>query len=76
MLLLAELRRLWRRGSLILIDELELHLHDAWQGKLLDILSAMQAELGGQVIITTQSHSLFEMAPLGTRAILGRERLR
>ena len=75
LLLLAELRRRWRPGSLILVDELELHLHDAWQGKLLDILTAMQAELGGQVIITTQSHSMFEMAALGTRAVLGRERL-
>ncbi len=74
--LLAELRRRWRPGSLVLIDELELHLHDAWQGKLLDILAAMQKELGGQVIVTTQSHSLFEMAPLGTRALLGREHLR
>ncbi len=76
LLLLAELRRLWRPGSLILIDELELHLHDAWQGKLLDIVCNMQAELGGQVIITTQSHSMFEMADLGTRVLLGREGLR
>ena len=72
LLLLSELRRLWRPGSLILIDELELHLHDAWQGKLLDILTEMQAELRGQVIITTQSHALFQMAKLGTRHILGR----
>ena len=76
LLLLAELRRRWRPGSLVLIDELELHLHDAWQGKLLEILTAMQAELGGQVIITTQSHSLFEMAPLGTGVLLGRDRLK
>jgi len=76
LLLLAELRRLWRPGSLILIDELELHLHDAWQGKLLDVVCSMQAELGGQVIITTQSHSMFEMADLGTRVLLGREGLR
>jgi predicted ATPase len=76
LLLLAELRRFWRPGSLVLIDELELHLHDAWQGKLYDVLKAMQVELGGQVIITTQSHSLFEMADLGTRALLGRGSLR
>ncbi len=75
-LILAELRRRWREGSLILIDELELHLHDAWQGRLLDVLQAMQKEFGGQVIVATQSHSLFEMAPLGTRVLLGRERLR
>jgi ABC-type transport system involved in cytochrome c biogenesis ATPase subunit len=76
LLLFAELRRLWRPGSLVLIDELELHLHDAWQGKLYEIVMAMQKELGGQVIITTQSHALFEMATLGTRALLGREGLR
>ena len=76
LLLLAELRRRWRPGSLVLIDELELHLHDAWQARFLDILRAMQGELGGQVIVTTQSHSMFEMAGLGTRALLGRERLR
>lgn len=75
-LLLAELRRYWKPGSLILIDELELHLHDAWQGKLYDVIKSMQVELGGQVIITTQSHSLFEMADLGTRALLGRGSLR
>lgn len=72
LLLLAELRRTWRPGSLVLIDELELHLHDAWQGRLYDVIRAMQTELGGQVIITTQSHSLFEMAELGTRALIGR----
>jgi predicted ATPase len=76
LLLLAELRRFWKPGSLIPIDELELHLHDAWQGKLYDVIKSMQAELGGQVIITTQSHSLFEMADLGTRALLGRGSLR
>ncbi len=76
LLLLAELRRHWRPGSLILIDELELHLHDAWQGQLYEILIAMQKELGGQVIITTQSQSLFEMATPGTRCLLGRGGMR
>lgn len=70
--LLAELRRLWRPGSLVLIDELELHLHDAWQGSIYESLISMQKELGGQVLITTQSHSLFEMAKLGTRVLLDR----
>lgn len=75
-LLLAELRRSWRRGSLILIDEPELHLHDAWQGRLYESILGMQRELGGQVILTTQSHSLFAMAEQGTRALLGRSPLR
>jgi hypothetical protein len=72
LLLLTELRRLWRPGSLVLIDELELHLHDAWQGRIYDSIKAMQGELGGQVIVTTQSHALFEMAELGTRMLIGR----
>lgn len=76
LLLLAELRRLWRPGSLVLIDEPELHLHDRWQARLLDVLVGMQQELGGQVIMATQSQSLFEMAGLGTRVLLGRDRLR
>jgi ABC-type transport system involved in cytochrome c biogenesis ATPase subunit len=75
LLLLAELRRVWRPGSLVMIDELELHLHDKWQSRLLDVLRDMQCELGGQVLITTQSHSLFEMAGLGTRVLLGRRSL-
>lgn len=76
LLLLAELRRVWRPGSLIMIDELELHLHDKWQALLLGVLREMLTELGGQVIITTQSHSLFEMAGLGTRLLIGRKGLK
>jgi predicted ATP-binding protein involved in virulence len=60
---------------LVLIDELELHLHDAWQGRLYEAICAMQRELGGQVLLATQSHSLFEMAAPGTRALLGRASL-
>ena len=76
LLLLAELRRRWKPGSLVLIDELELHLHDAWQGRMLDILTQMQRELGGQLVITTQSHSMFEMSALETGLLLGRRPLR
>jgi predicted ATPase len=75
LLILTELQRLWRPGSLVLIDELELHLHDAWQGRLYEAICAMQRELGGQVLLATQSHSLFEMAAPGTRALLGRASL-
>ena len=76
LLLLAELRRVWRPGSLVMIDELELHLHDKWQALLLGVLREMLAELGGQLIVTTQSHSLFEMAGLGTRLLIGRKGLK
>jgi predicted ATPase len=73
--LMAELHRLWRPGSLVLIDEPELHLHPAWQTKLLTRLEELQAERGGQVILATQSAHLFRIAKPGTTVLLGREAL-
>ena len=73
LLLLAELRRHWRPGSLVLIDEPELHLHDALQARLYDRLLALQRERGGQVWLATQSGYLFEIAEPNTRVILRRK---
>ena len=73
LLLLAELRRHWRPGSLVLIDEPELHLHDALQARLYDRLVALQRERGGQVWLATQSGYLFEVAEPNTRLILRRK---
>lgn len=73
LLLLAELRRHWRPGSLVLIDEPELHLHDALQARLYDRLLALQKERGGQVWLATQSGYLFEVAEPNTRLILKRK---
>lgn len=73
LLLLAELRRHWRPGSLVLIDEPELHLHDALQARLYDRLLALQRERGGQVWLATQSGYLFENSEPNTRVILKRK---
>lgn len=72
LVLSAELLLRWRPGSLILIDEPELHLHTHWQAKLLTLLQRFQAQRGGQVILTTQSSDLFQFAPEGSSLILGR----
>ena len=69
--LAGELLRRWRPGSLILIDEPELHLHEAWQTKLWGMLTQWQREHGGQVIATTQSGHLFHISEPGTRVLLG-----
>lgn len=73
LLLLAELRRHWRPGSLVLIDEPELHLHDVLQARLYDRLLTLQRERGGQVWLATQSGYLFEVAEPNTRLVLSRK---
>jgi predicted ATP-dependent endonuclease of OLD family len=70
-LLVSELLRGWRPGSLILIDEPELHLHTAWQLRLWDLLRQLRTERGGQVILTTQSSDLFEVADHRSMLLLG-----
>ena len=55
LLMCGELLRRWRPGSLILIDEPELHMHGRWQTELLRALKFWLAERGGQVILATQS---------------------
>ena len=67
----AELYRRWTPGSLILLDEPELHLHEAWIVALWGFLGDLQRERGGQVIITTQSNYLFGLGEAGSRVILG-----
>lgn len=69
--LVSELLDRWRPGSLILIDEPELHLHVSWQYALWDALKRWRAERGGQVIATTQSSELFGYSEPGTNVILG-----
>jgi len=69
-LIAGELLHRWKPGSLILIDEPELHFHSSWQTKLLELLMAMQKERGGQVILATQSNHLFRIADPGTTVLL------
>ncbi|HEY7425769.1 MAG TPA: ATP-binding protein, partial [Gemmataceae bacterium] len=73
LLLCGELLRRWRPGSLILIDEPELHLHTQWQTKFYQALRYWQKERGGQVILATQSGHLVEIGDSGGLALLGRE---
>lgn len=68
----AELYRRWTPGSLILLDEPELHLHEAWLAALWALLNDLQRERGGQVILATQSNYLFGLGGAGSRVILGR----
>jgi predicted ATPase len=73
LILAAYLRWHWRPGSLVLIDEPELHLHSAWQAKLYDRVAQFLRERDGQVILATQSRSLFEFADLESKLLLGRQ---
>lgn len=72
LVLCAEIERRWRPGSLVLIDEPELHLHEQWIGKLWEYLCQVRSERGGQLIVATQSDHLFRIAPAGSKAIIGR----
>ena len=67
----GELLHRWGPGSLILIDEPELHLHETYQTRLWEMLVEWQKERGGQVIVTTQSAQMFRLAETGTRVVLG-----
>lgn len=71
LILAAELHRRWRPGSLVLIDEPELHFHSSWQTTLWTLLERLQKERGGQVIVATQSTHLFRIAAPETTVLLG-----
>ena len=60
----------WTPGSLVLLDEPELHLHESWLAALWGALRRLQRERGGQVIVTTQSGYLFGLGGAGSRVIL------
>jgi energy-coupling factor transporter ATP-binding protein EcfA2 len=75
-LFMGELLHRWRPGSIILIDEPELHLHESYQTKLWQALVDWQQERGGQVILTTQSGHLFGISEPGIKVLLGGESLR
>ena len=75
LLLTGELLRHWRPGSLILIDEPELHLHPRWQDQFYLALCHWQKERGGQVILATHSRQFVHLAGSGTGVLLGMEPL-
>jgi predicted ATPase len=70
LLFVAELFRRWTPGSLVLLDEPELHLHESWLASLWGALRRLQRERGGQVIVTTQSNYLFGLGGPGSRVVL------
>jgi energy-coupling factor transporter ATP-binding protein EcfA2 len=72
LVLASELLYAWKPGSLVLIDEPEMHLHVTWQMKLWQALLKWQKERGGQLIVATQSSDLFGAAEPGTHLLLGR----
>ncbi|MEQ1506506.1 MAG: AAA family ATPase [Myxococcota bacterium] len=71
LLLLADLLLHWAPGSLVLIDEPELHLHPSLQIRFFEALQRWRAERGGQLWLATQSTELFGHAPVGTQLLLG-----
>ncbi len=71
LVMMTELKRRWRPGSLVLIDEPELHLHDTLQTKLYERIVELQKERGGQVWLATQSYHLFKIADPYSKLILG-----
>ncbi len=70
LLFAVELQRQWYPGSLILIDEPELHLHEAWQTTLFELIRDLQRERGGQVIMATQSNHLFGLGDDASAVVL------
>ncbi|MCE7990046.1 MAG: hypothetical protein DYG89_53555 [Caldilinea sp. CFX5] len=64
LLLLGEIQRRIRRGSIVLIDEPELHLHPKWQRQLVRALTDFCAAFDAQLIMTTHSeeiaHAVYE----------------
>jgi predicted ATPase len=64
LLLLGEIQRRIRRGSIVLIDEPELHLHPRWQRQLVQALTDFCATYDAQLIMTTHSeeiaHAVYE----------------
>lgn len=66
----VELQRQWYPGSLVLIDEPELHLHEAWQTTLFELIRDLQRERGGQVILATQSNHLFGLGDAASAFVL------
>lgn len=57
-LLLGELQRRIQHGSVVMIDEPEIHLHPSWQRQLMRALTDLCQEYDAQLIITTQSEEI------------------
>ncbi len=58
LLFLAEVQRRISRGSLLLIDEPEIHLHPGWQARLIDALTDLCRQYDAQMIVATHSEEV------------------
>jgi len=58
LLILAEIQRRIRPGSIILIDEPEIHLHPAWQSRLVGALTDLCSQYDAQLILATHSEEV------------------
>ena len=58
LLILAEIQRRIRRGSMLLIDEPEIHLHPAWQARLIGALTDLCRQYDAQMIVATHSEEV------------------
>lgn len=61
LIVLIELRRRLRPGSIVLIDEIENSLHPAYQHRLAQGLLALQKEIPYQLIVTTHAPAFVEI---------------
>ena len=57
-LMLGEIQRRIRRGSVLLMDEPEIHLHPRWQRLLIRALSDLCSQHDAQMIVTTHSEEI------------------
>lgn len=58
LLMLGEIQRRIRRGSLLLIDEPEIHLHPGWQARLIGALTDLCRQYDAQMIVATHSEEV------------------
>jgi predicted ATP-dependent endonuclease of OLD family len=57
-LMLGEIQRRIRRGSILLMDEPEIHLHPRWQRLLISALTDLCEQYDAQVVVTTHSEEV------------------
>jgi hypothetical protein len=73
LLLGTEIGHAWRDGSLLMIDEPELHLHSKWISRLWELLAKWREKRNGQLVLATQSAQLFALAGPSNSVMIGPE---
>ncbi len=76
-LMLGEIQRRIRRGSILLMDEPEIHLHPRWQRLLIRALTDLCEQYDAQMIVTTHSeevaNAFYEHEQILLDAVFARE---